>query len=216
MYEPAIIELFKRVATSALSDALDTLSRKRRILDHKVRLLNGSRMVGPAVTLMTAPTAERAQHTAGIGLIDTAAPGSVVVAGLEDETSAALWGATELAAAIQRGLAGFVGDGAIRSVSQAHGHAFGVFATNVTPAGGFGRLKTMAANVPIECGGIEVSPGDLIVGDEDGVIAVPKALVPDLAALLERYEQRQFNLLAAVKEHGSLGAAIKLHWNVPQ
>ncbi|QRG05556.1 RraA family protein [Xanthobacter dioxanivorans] len=214
MYDAQTIALFKDVSTTALSDALDAVTSRKLFISHKVRRLAGSRMVGPAVTLMTAATAERAPHNVGIKLLDTTAPGSVIVAQLEDETDAALWGAPEIAVAIRRGLAGFVGDGAVRSVSQAAGSDFGIFATNVTPAGGFGRLKTMFSDQPIECGGIEINPGDLIVGDDDGVIAVPRKLVPDIAATVRHYEGRQARMIAACRALGSIKEALALHGTV--
>ncbi|MEP9355436.1 RraA family protein [Xanthobacter sp. KR7-65] len=214
MYDAQTIALFKGVSMTALSDAIDAITSRKLFINHQVRRLTGGRLVGPAVTLMTAPTAERAMHNVGIKLLDTAVPGSVIVAQLEGETDAALWGAPEIAVAIRRGVAGFVGDGAIRSVSQAAGSDFGIFATNVTPAGGFGRLKTMFSDQPIECGGVEVDPGDLIVGDEDGVIAVPRKLVPDIAATVMRFEGRQAKLIEAGRELGSIKEALALHWTV--
>jgi regulator of RNase E activity RraA len=207
------IAALQDVGTAAVSDALDSLTRTRFIMSCKVRKLAGGRIIGPAATIMTAPTGEKAQLTAGIALIDQAPKGSVLVAGLEEETDAALWGAAEIAAAMARGLGGLVGDGAVRASTVAAGTPFGVYGTNATPAAGFGRLKTMATNTPVSCGGVDVTPGDLIIADDDGVIVVPAARIAEIAELAPKYEQRNRILIDVAAREG-LSEAIKRHWTI--
>jgi 4-hydroxy-4-methyl-2-oxoglutarate aldolase len=214
MYETETIALFKAASLDAICDALDVVTRKRQYMSHSIRRLSGPRIVGPAATLMAAPTAERAQHIAGMKLLDTAPEGSVIVAELGGETDAALWGAPEIAIAMKRRIAGFVGDGAIRSIQQAHGELFGIYATNVTPASAFGRMKTMFHNAPINCGGVEILPGDLIIADEGGILSIPKAAVAEVASLVERYELRLKRMIDTGRETGSIKQANALHWNV--
>jgi regulator of RNase E activity RraA len=98
--------------------------------------------------------------------------GHVLVIDGRGERNTALWGIMTTLAARQRGVAGVVIDGAVRDSAGIREEAFPVFARAIVPsAGGAQYLGEM--NIPIQCGGVPVNPGDWVCGDEDGVVVVP-------------------------------------------
>ena len=101
------------------------------------------------------------------------------------------------------GLAGAVLDGGVRDVTEIRRDSgFQVFARSVCPSTTVGRFKTLASNVPVICGGVNVNPGDLVVADLDGVVVVPKEHVEavlKMAAEIEVREAEQARLIRASK-----------------
>ena len=152
--------------TAILSDALG----KSGAMDHDMHAYSAvSRMAGPAVTLRI--------HTADILMIGKALSlcpkESVLVIDGQGELNTALWGGATTASARLRGLAGVVIDGAIRDLACIRRDRLPVFARAVVPNAG-GAEYAGELEIPIQCGGVVVNPGDWIVGDEDGVVVVPK------------------------------------------
>lgn len=211
MIDADVIEGFRTLSVAAVADALDEVTGERRFMDSAVapRIRNG-RVLGPAATVMTAPTGERAVHAAAMQVIDEASPGSVLVLGVEDERNAAIWDAVWSAAAAARGLAGAVTDGAVRDLSRIRAlNGFEVFAAAVTPGAGFGRIKSLVGNVEIECGGLVVQPGDLILGDVDGVVVIPQGDAAAVLAAATEIERRLDALVATATETGSAREAMR-------
>jgi len=122
-------------------------------------------------------------HTFGTDLsavfdaISLAEAGNVLVIDSHGITGAAFWGERTTRAALARRLAGAVIDGGCRDVTAVRGLVFPVFSTAITPNAGLPGGRG-AVNVPIQAGGIPVSPGDLVVADENGVVIVPRDLAP--------------------------------------
>jgi len=130
-------------------------------------------LCGVALTLRVRPGDNLMIHKA----LTLAGPGYVLVVDGSGELSQALVGGLMRLAALARGVAGFVIDGAIRDVAEWAEGEFPVFARGHSHRGpskdGPGEI-----NVPIACAGLAVSPGDLVLGDADGVIVVPPHLLP--------------------------------------
>ncbi len=138
----------------------------------------GMKMAGTAITVRTRPCDNLLIYKA----IELAQPGDVlVIANYEYETNAT-WGDLTSMMAKARGLAGMVTDGLARDIVGLREVGLPVFARGLTPNSpmkdGPGEI-----NVPISCGGVVVNPGDIIVGDEDGVVVVPRA---DAELVIER------------------------------
>src|SRR5262245_66253357 len=121
-------------------------------------------------------------------MIDNAEPGEVGVIVMEGTLEIAAMGNLMATADKVRGMAGMVLDGAIRDVWDIRRMGLTVYARSRSPRTAVGHYATVARNVPVECDGITVRPGDIIVADEDGVVVVPQ----------ERAE-------AGMKEGGGMG-----------
>lgn len=128
----------------------------------------GMRVVGPAITALLRPGDNLMAHKA----IDVAQPGDVIVIDGRGNTSTAVWGELMTTAAKAKGIAGMVIDGAVRDVGRLRVMGFPVFARAAVPTGtdkdGPGEVNTT-----ISCAGVTVRPGDVIFGDDDGVVVVP-------------------------------------------
>lgn len=133
-------------------------------------LAPGTRLVGQARTVACMVGDNSAVHAA-LRLVRS---GEVLVIAAGGYADTALWGGLLTRAAIARGLAGVVVDGAVRDVAEIRGLGFPCFAAAAVPAGphkGFGGVL----DGTVACAGSSVAPGDLILGDDDGVVVVPLA-----------------------------------------
>ena len=129
---------------------------------------DGTRLAGQARTVSCMVGDNSAAHVA-IGLVQ---PGQVLVIDAGGYEDTALWGGIMTRTAVERGIGGLVIDGAVRDVAEIRELGFKVYARAVVPAGphkGFGGTIDGA----VSCGGCPVRPGDLIIGDDDGVCVVP-------------------------------------------
>ncbi len=197
--QPRLLDESRAIRTSLLSDALG----KGGAMDHDMRCLSANcRMAGPAVTVRV--------HTADIlmvGITLSQCPkGSVLVIDGQGELNTALWGEITTLAARLRGLQGVVIDGAIRDLYKIRRDKLPVFARAVVPNAG-GAQYAGEINVPVQCGGAIVHPGDWIVGDEDGVVVVPQErleMVMDAARRLTIVEKKIEKEVAKGKDLATL------------
>lgn len=145
-------------------------------MDGRVRAMwRGARVVGPAFTVRTPP----GEHPAVQRALEQAAPGDVIVIDGGAFVERALWGDKMALRAQELGIAGVVIDGAVRDVAQVEELAFPLFAITSVPTAPRSELDGELGGT-IVCGGRPVEPGDLVVGDDDGVVVVPRAAVDEL------------------------------------
>jgi 4-hydroxy-4-methyl-2-oxoglutarate aldolase len=164
---------FKEIPPTTLADVLG----RAQVMDIGVRPLWGPmpRLAGPAFTVRCPPGDNLMLHAA----IHRAEPGSVIVVESGD-VDFALAGGNVCAVAQRRGIAGFVLDGVIRDLAEVREMGFPVFARGVIPIPG-SKAGAHPLNVPVRCGGVRVSPGDVVVADEEGIVVTPG---PRLAEVL--------------------------------
>lgn len=188
-----LVQGFMAVATASVADSVDKVCGKRGFMDHELRpRINEKRIVGPAVTVLEGPTREFVPPTHALDLIDSAAAGSVMVIGIQGDPNVAIWGGLMTAGSFARGLAGAVLDAGVRDIYEIRrDYDFPVIARSVSPGTTLGRYKTLAANVPVVCGGVEVAPGDIIVGDLDGVVVVPAARAEEVLKMAQDIDKRE-------------------------
>jgi regulator of RNase E activity RraA len=143
-------------------------------LSHEIKPVLPAKMVGPAVTVNKEPTTERLPPTHILELIDNAEPGSVMVIAIDGYKDAATWGGLMTTGAVVNGLEGALLDGGVRDVEEIErDHSFPIFARSIHPAASVGRFKSVSSNKPVEIDGVMIHPGDLIMGDRDGVVVIP-------------------------------------------
>lgn len=163
---PEILQRFAQLPTANVADAMDRLGA----LDARIKpVWPGAAIVGPAFTVWTRAGDNKLLHEA----MRMAAPGDVLIVNGQADESRALLGELMAERAKVLGLAGFVVDGAVRDADIIGEIALPVFARAITPAGpykyGPGRLGSVIA-----VGGVAVTPGDIVLGDADGVVIVPQ------------------------------------------
>jgi regulator of RNase E activity RraA len=181
-----------RFETPTISDLMNRLytmsSLIRNLTDPTLSI------IGPACTVKVYPGDNLMVHKS----LDIAQPGDVIVVDAANSGNTAVLGDLISTKARHRGIRGFVVDGMIRDLPhiQALGD-FPVFARGVTPIGPLHRGPG-EINHPVSVGGIVVQPGDIIVGDLNGVVVVPRAIAGDLIARLEAREAAESDYTAAV------------------
>jgi regulator of RNase E activity RraA len=191
--DPAVVRALGQFDTPAISDLMNRLYT----MSAEISCLTAPahRLAGPACTVKVYPGDNLMVHKS----LDIAEPGDVIVVdtGLSGETAAL--GDLVSTKAYHRGVAGFVVDGMIRDlpgIRQIEG--FPVFARGITPLGPMHRGPG-EINYPISAGGIVVFPGDVIVGDENGIVVVRRDIAEDLLERLLAQSEAESNYLAAVR-----------------
>lgn len=162
---PEVIKALGELPTPILSDAMG----RAGAMDSQIRgVFTGARLAGPAYTVKNYAKDNLMSHYA----LKYAAPGDILVVDNGGFFKAAGWGELMSLTAKMKHLGGIVVDGGVRDRQSLAELGFPVFARNVIPEG---TVKTTpgSINVPVNCGGITVCPGDVIVGEEDGVVVIP-------------------------------------------
>lgn len=197
---------FRAVAVASCADAVDKVCGRRGYLDAAIKpRINEKKIVGPAVTVLEAPTDEVLPPQHALDAIDEAAPGSVIVISVNAEENVAVWGGLMTAGAVANRHEGAVLDGAVRDIVEIRrDYDFPVFARSASPGTTLGRYKTLAGNVPVAIGGIMIHPGDIMVGDVDGVVVIPRDRAAEVLALAQEIDARELEQARLIIECGSL------------
>jgi len=153
----------------------------------------GGKLVGPAFTVKARPGDNLLTHKA----IDMAAPGDVIVVDAGGGLDQAIIGEIMSAHAKSRGIAGMIIDGAIRDVDAIAAGDFPVYACGVTHRGPY-KDGPGEINVTVSIAGMVVNPGDIIVGDADGVLAISQAEAERVVALTVAQKNKEEATLAAI------------------
>jgi RraA family protein len=153
----------------------------------------GAKLVGTAFTVKTRPGDNLLTHKA----IDMAAPGDVILVDAGGALDHAIVGEIMTSHARMRGVAGMIIDGAIRDVDAIGASDFPVYACGVTHRGPY-KDGPGEINVTVSIAGMVVNPGDIIVGDADGVVAVPQADAERIIALTIAQKDKEESILAAI------------------
>lgn len=182
MTDAALREAVARdLYTAVLSDVLDELGYRDQAMPAHIRPLDDEIvMVGRARTgsyreVYTVIPGDN-PYALEIALVDDLKAGEVAVLGCGGSTRIAPWGELLSTAARARGAAGCLTDGFVRDIRPIRRMKFPVFHGGVAPLDSKGRGKVAEIDVPIRVAGVAVAPGDLVVGDADGVIVVPRAV----------------------------------------
>jgi RraA family protein len=170
-----LIRALATMVSAHLSDNMNRLCAGGAALRPMHR---GGNLCGPALTVKVAPGDNLMVHKA----IDIAAPGDVIVVDAGGEVTHAIIGDIMTSLAEKRGVAGFVIYGAIRDSVEIGARRFPVYACGVTHRGPY-KNGPGEINAPIALNGMVVHPGDIVVGDADGVVAVPQAHAEEILAL---------------------------------
>ncbi|MCB1540635.1 MAG: RraA family protein [Rhodoblastus sp.] len=196
----ALIDAFRDAPTAVISDNLDRLAG----LDGLRPFHRKGHLVGPARTVRTRPGDNQFIHK----MLDLVEPGDVVVVAGEGDVSRALVGEIMMTIARKRGVAGFVIDGAIRDSAAFAASDFPCFARGVNHRGPY-KDGPGALDEPVAISGNVVSPGDIVVGDEDGVVTFSPDIVEELASAVQRQLAREAAIMRSIADGTYTGAYAK-------
>jgi 4-hydroxy-4-methyl-2-oxoglutarate aldolase len=211
--DDALIAGFKSTYPASVSDAVELVTGRNGTMRHDMQLVNGSNLVGRAVTALVRPATPEQSTPAlstrhSVEMIDEAQPGEVGVIVMEGTLDIAAMGNLMATAAKERGMAGVVLDGAIRDVWDIRRMGLTVYARSRSPRTAVGHYATVARNVPVDCGGVTVSPGDIIVADEDGVVVVPRDQAEAVLKRAQEIDENERGMYPFIRQYKSLREAI--------
>ncbi len=204
----ANIQRASKLDTTSISDALDRLGIAGQCLgikplDHRFRL------TGRAFTILYGP-ASTPPGTVG-DYIDDLEPDTVIVLDNGGRENATVWGDILTTMAHRRGIAGTVIDGACRDVHLSLSLGYPIFSRSYSMRTGKDRVQVEATNCTVNIGDARVNAGDLLRGDADGVIVIPKAHEDKVLAIAEEIDAVESRILAAVKDGMKLVEARRQH-----
>jgi regulator of RNase E activity RraA len=210
-----LIAGFSRSTVASVSDAVDQVVGRRGYMAHDMRPYVAGAFVGRAATALVKPAPPEQATPAlavkhSVEMIDAASAGEVGVIVMENTLDVAAIGGLMGTAAKARGMAGMVLDGAVRDVAELRALQLPVYARSVSPATAVGRYASVSKQVPVECAGVTVAPGDIVVAGEDGIVIVPK---DQAAAVLKRSQEidaRETKMLPFIRQYRSLQKAIEV------
>ena len=208
------IETLRGVSTATITSQLIKQAGMRTRAIRGVRPIDPARcrFVGPAVTVRYAPMREDLDAIASIAhpdnpmtrAIETVAPGSVLVVDSGGGSQGGALGDVLVARLIARGIAAVVSDGAMRDIAAVASLGLPVFSAAHTPNPSAAQLLAVETGTPIGCGGVLVYPGDIVVGDLDGVAVIPHHLGPKIAEAGLDQEQMEAWVRARIERGESL------------
>ncbi|MEW6262257.1 MAG: RraA family protein [Thermodesulfobacteriota bacterium] len=167
-------ELIEGFAGLPVSNIADMMNRMY-CLDARIRPLNSAPLLGPAFTIKARAGDNLLLHKA----LDISQPGDVLVVDAQGDLSNSVFGQLMALWAKKRGIGGVVIDGAIRDIGALKKMDIPIYAAGITPAGPY-KEGPGEINCPISCGGVVINPGDILVGDEDGIAVIKQEDAPEL------------------------------------
>jgi 4-hydroxy-4-methyl-2-oxoglutarate aldolase len=183
-----LIDRLERLYAAVVADCLDRLGARSQVLDPRIRPLAADmKLAGYAATVRcveveAVPANSDHWYRGELQAVDALQPGDVMVV---STCRGSYWGALLATASRHRGARGIVADAYTRDTLALIEMGFPTFAAGIHCADSLGRIDVDAAGVPIVCAGVEVAPGDLVLGDHDGVVVIPAALADETIALAE-------------------------------
>lgn len=204
-----LVEAFMKVSTANVSDAMHRTGELRGLKPVWVGAPGELKFAGPAVTVRT----YNGDWSAPVQAIDHAKPGDILVVDA-CQGEIAIWGELATHSCISKGVAAVIIDGAVRDIDDIRKLKFPVYARYFTPTAGepkgFGEI-----NAPIEVCGRKVEPGDWIIGDESGVVVVPRNNAMEMANRAIDVLERENRIREEIKRGSTLGQTAYLRkWDV--
>lgn len=193
--DPALVERFRAIPVANVGDSMSRMTAG----GPRLRPMHaGGGMAGPALTVKLRPGDNLMLHKA----LDMAEPGDIIVADAGGDLTTAIMGDLMLNHAIRRGIGGIVINGAVRDVDSIRALDLPVYAAGVTHRGPY-KDGPGEINVPVALDGMVIEPGDLVLGDADGVLAVPRLAAAEILTLAEAKQAAEAREMAAIRDGAS-------------
>lgn len=198
--DPQLIQRLRALDSCAVSDALDTLGLIGAVTGLAPRWNIKKPTAGRVRTVKAAPksSAAPAVHIA-TPLVAQADADDVVVIDNHGRTDVSCWGGLLAEAALQRGIAGVIIDGACRDVQESEAVDLPLYARAAVPVSARGRIVQESMDAPIQIRGVQVFSGDLVIADWNGVVFISAAAAAQVIALAERIASREAAMSEAVR-----------------
>jgi len=199
-----VIQGFLSLSTATISDALDRFGLRGGCLGI-LPIVPGAKMAGPAFTVRYVPVGE-VKGTVG-DYIDDAQPGDVIVLDNHGRTDCTVWGDILTVTAKLKNIAGTVIEGVCRDVPNILKEQYPLFSRGRFMMTGKDRVMVEAVNVMVSIGSVQVKPGDILVGDDSGVVAIPKERALEILKVALEIEEAENSIEDAIRKGLSIKEA---------
>jgi len=209
--DAALIESFRHVEVASVSDALEQILGKKLYMTHRMRPIFPSKFAGFALTvhLKKEENEDAAALNGMLTAIDEGPRNSVYVMQVDEGADIAGMGGLMGTAMSARNFSGAVIDGGVRDVAYLGKIGFPVFATGIVPSTSVHHYRFAGANVPIQCDGVAVRPGDIVVADPDGVAVVPREAAEKVLALAQQLDFKEHSMYPIIEKARSIMEGVK-------
>jgi len=210
-----IIAGFKKTTVASVSDAVDQITGQRGFMSHDLRPYVPGQVVGRATTALIRP-APREKATPALSvkhsveMIDNAQPGEVGVIVIENGLDVAGMGGLMGTDAKSRGMAGMILDAGVRDLAELRALNLPVYARGVVPSTTVSRFASVARNISVDCAGVTVRPGDIIVAGEDGVVRVPQERAAEVLKRAQEIDERETKMVPLILKYRSLQKVVEM------
>jgi regulator of RNase E activity RraA len=201
-------------STGNIAGAVEEATGARGWMSADMKPIIDTKIVGRAATALMRPvlrTDTRKYRNHLLEILDQAEPGSVLVYVMQDGLEIAAMGNLMATTAKVRGIEGVVIDGAVRDITEIRQIGLPVWSRRVSPATSVGRMMSVDKQIPVQCGGVMVRPGDYIVADADGAVVVPADATGKVLELLRQYADKETKMIPIIKETGSMLKALEIY-----
>ena len=205
-----LCERFEKLYTGCVNDVMREACLLDQNLPHEIMPLRDEMVVcGEAFTVKSAPNCMiEGEMTFRAQMLDDFFPGGVVVWDSSSDVEASLWGGVMTATAKAKGIRGTIIAGGIRDTKQILEQDFPVFYRYRTSNGSLGRCMITHYQVPIKVGKVTVRPGDIIFGDIDGVLCIPREIACDVLERAEGIEKNEIDIFSWVRQGDTISEII--------
>lgn len=199
-----LVSRLAKLDTCAASDALDRLGLRGATIGIRP-VWPCARIVGRAVTCKIKPAGlEKSKVHLGTPAIEAAKESDIIVVDNGGRPDVSAWGGLLSLASKQKQLSGVVIDGACRDVDESRDVGFPVYARAVVPVTARGRIMQDGINQEIQCGGVQVHPGDLVIADGSGVVIIPSSRAEEVVSEAEKIAAHEAKMAEAVRSGRSV------------
>ena len=191
---------FEKLSTTNVSDAMDALGYRGATFGIRPMRESWGKVVGRAVTVkMTAAGETKGQHHLGVKAIAAAEAGDIIIIDNGGRLDTSCWGGILVNGAKMKGVSAVVIDGACRDLDDCIEVDFPVYARGTVVATARGRIMEESTNTMIQFGGVQVRPGDIVMGDRSGVVIVPQEHVDVILEKAESLWEKEENMIREIR-----------------
>lgn len=208
-----IVEGFRKSTVASVSDAVDQVIGIRGFMSHDMRPQIPGHIVGRARTayVKLAPKEQSTPAAAvkhSVEMIEDSKPGEIGIIVMENGLDVAALGGLMATAAKSRGMAGIISDGGVRDLAEIRALGLPIYARSVVPSTAVSRYITVGRDIEVNCAGVKVKSGDIVVAGEDGVVVVPQARAAEVLKRSQEIDDRETKMVPFIKQYKSLSKAI--------
>lgn len=210
--DPAMMmEAYRHVEAASVSDAIEQILHEKQFMSHRMQAIFPTKFAGRALTVKLARMENNAPDALSgmLQAIDSGGVGSVYVMQVEDGADVAGMGGLMGSAMFARGFSGAVIDGGIRDIPQLKRIGFPVYSTGPVPSTSVGHYRFAGVNIPVDCDGVTVRAGDIIVADQDGVVVVPQEHAAEILIRAQQLDNTEHSMYPFIEKFHSITEAVR-------